>query len=104
MYRALSDAFLVDHAAPQAGIRMLPAKSADEGIVVVWSAADVSAVLGASTRCCSTAAAAAAAAALLLGRPRLADAEGLERGRNLNDGEASRLDQLATRLSSLLQA
>ncbi len=44
MVRALSDAFLVDHAAPQAGIRLLSAKSPDEGIVVTWSASDVSAV------------------------------------------------------------
>lgn len=44
MVRALSDAFLVDHSAPQAGIRALAAKSSDEGIVVTWSASDVSAV------------------------------------------------------------
>lgn len=44
MVRALSDAFLVDHSAPQAGIRLLPAQSPDEGIVVAWSATDVSAV------------------------------------------------------------
>jgi spore germination protein YaaH/flagellar hook assembly protein FlgD len=44
MVRALSDAFLVDHAAPQAGIRVLQAKSPDEGIVVAWSSSDVSKV------------------------------------------------------------
>ncbi len=44
MVKALSNAFLVDHTAPQAGIRLLPAQSLDEGIVVAWSAADVSAV------------------------------------------------------------
>lgn len=44
LVHALSDAFLVDHAAPQAGIAALPATSLDEGIVVAWAAADVSAV------------------------------------------------------------
>ena len=44
MARALSDAFLVDHSAPQAGIRTLPATNPDEGIVVAWSASDISAV------------------------------------------------------------
>jgi len=44
MTRALSDAFLVDHSAPQAGITALPPAYPDEGIVVAWSAADVSAV------------------------------------------------------------
>ena len=44
MVRALSNAFLVDHAAPQSGIRVLPAKNPDEGIVVTWSASDVSKV------------------------------------------------------------
>ncbi|HEY5628752.1 MAG TPA: FlgD immunoglobulin-like domain containing protein, partial [Candidatus Limnocylindrales bacterium] len=44
MVRALSNAFLVDHAAPQAGIRALPVKNTDEGIVVAWAASDVSGV------------------------------------------------------------
>ena len=44
MVRALTDAFLVDHAAPDAGIRALSTKSPDEGIVVAWAASDVSAV------------------------------------------------------------
>lgn len=44
MVHALSDAFLVDHSAPQAGIKALPVKSADEGITVSWSATDVSTV------------------------------------------------------------
>ena len=44
MVRALADAFLVDHAAPEAGIRALSVKYPDEGIVVAWSSADVSAV------------------------------------------------------------
>jgi spore germination protein YaaH/flagellar hook assembly protein FlgD len=44
LYQALSNAFLVDHAAPRAGIRMLPAQAPDEGIVVSWAAADVSGV------------------------------------------------------------
>jgi spore germination protein YaaH/flagellar hook assembly protein FlgD len=44
MVKALADAFVVDHSAPEAGIRILPAKATDEGIVVAWSAADVSAV------------------------------------------------------------
>jgi spore germination protein YaaH/flagellar hook assembly protein FlgD len=42
--RALSDAFLVDHSAPQAGITALPPAAPDEGIAVAWSATDVSAV------------------------------------------------------------
>ncbi len=42
--RALANAFLVDHSAPQAGIRMLPPSVGDEGFTVTWSAADVSAV------------------------------------------------------------
>ncbi|MFN8629438.1 MAG: FlgD immunoglobulin-like domain containing protein [Chloroflexota bacterium] len=44
MVKALSDAFLVDHAAPEAGIKALPIKYTDEGIVVSWAAADVSTV------------------------------------------------------------
>ena len=44
LYRALSDAFLVDHAAPRAGIRMLPPTVGDEGFTVSWVATDVSAV------------------------------------------------------------
>lgn len=44
MVHALSDAFLVDHTAPQAGIKALPPKSPDEGITVSWLATDVSAV------------------------------------------------------------
>jgi spore germination protein YaaH/flagellar hook assembly protein FlgD len=44
MVTALSNAFLVDHAAPRAGIVLLPAKALDEGIVVTWSANDVSGV------------------------------------------------------------
>jgi spore germination protein YaaH/flagellar hook assembly protein FlgD len=42
--RALANAFLVDHSAPQAGIRTLPATTVDEGFTVSWAAADVSAV------------------------------------------------------------
>jgi len=42
--RALANAFLVDHSAPQAGIRLLPPTVGDEGFTVTWSAADVSAV------------------------------------------------------------
>lgn len=44
LYRALSQSFLVDKSAPQAGISMLPARSVDEGFVVGWSAHDTSAV------------------------------------------------------------
>jgi spore germination protein YaaH/flagellar hook assembly protein FlgD len=42
--RALANAFLVDHSAPQAGITLLPPAVGDEGFTVTWSAADVSAV------------------------------------------------------------
>ena len=42
--RALANAFLVDHSAPQSGIRMLPPAVGDEGFTVTWAAADVSAV------------------------------------------------------------
>jgi len=46
LYRAISDSFLVDKAAPQAGVKVLPATEADEGFVVSWSARDVSGVTG----------------------------------------------------------
>jgi spore germination protein YaaH/flagellar hook assembly protein FlgD len=45
LYRALSDAFLGDHSAPRAGIRMLPSTEGDEGFTVSWVATDVSAVV-----------------------------------------------------------
>ncbi len=44
LYRALSQSFLVDKSAPQAGISVLPTTSVDEGFVVRWSAHDTSAV------------------------------------------------------------
>jgi spore germination protein YaaH/flagellar hook assembly protein FlgD len=44
LYRALSDSFLVDRTGPQAGITMLATTQGDEGFVVDWSAADVSAI------------------------------------------------------------
>ncbi len=44
MVHALSNAFLVDHAAPLAGVMMLPVAETDEGFSVGWSAADTSAV------------------------------------------------------------
>ena len=43
-YRALSESFLIDKSAPQAGIVMLPTTTRDEGFVVRWSARDVSRV------------------------------------------------------------
>ena len=44
LYRALSDSFLVDKTAPQAGIEMLPTTTVDEGFVVSWAARDTSAI------------------------------------------------------------
>jgi spore germination protein YaaH/flagellar hook assembly protein FlgD len=44
LYRALSDSFLVDSAAPRAGIEMLTTTQADEGFVVSWAARDTSKV------------------------------------------------------------
>ena len=40
--RALSESFLVDKSAPQAGIRMLATEQGDEGFVVSWVARDTS--------------------------------------------------------------
>ena len=44
LYRAVSESFLVDKAAPQAGVKMLAATQADEGFVVSWTARDATAV------------------------------------------------------------
>ena len=44
LYRAVSESFLVDKAAPQAGVRMLAAAQADEGFVVSWIARDATGV------------------------------------------------------------
>ena len=44
LYRAISDSFLVDKAAPQAGITTLASTQGDEGFVVTWAARDVSAI------------------------------------------------------------
>lgn len=44
LYRAFSEAFLVDKSAPQAGVKMLASTQADEGFVVAWAANDISAV------------------------------------------------------------
>ena len=46
LYRAISDSFLVDKAAPQAGIRVLASTQLDEGFTVTWSARDGSSVRG----------------------------------------------------------
>ena len=46
LYRAISESFLVDKTAPQAGVKVLPATELDEGFVVSWSARDVSGVIG----------------------------------------------------------
>ncbi len=45
LYRAVSDSFLVDKSAPQAGIRMLASTQADEGFVVSWPARDTSRIV-----------------------------------------------------------
>ncbi len=45
LYRALSDSFLVDKAAPVAGIRNVATTQVDEGFVVKWAARDVSSVV-----------------------------------------------------------
>ena len=39
LYRAVSESFLVDKSAPQAGIRMLADRQGDEGFVVSWAGA-----------------------------------------------------------------
>ena len=44
LYRAVSESFLVDKAAPQAGVKILAAAQADEGFVVSWTARDATAV------------------------------------------------------------
>ncbi len=44
LYRAISESFLVDKSAPQAGIRMLASSQPDEGFIVSWAARDVSAI------------------------------------------------------------
>ena len=44
LYRALSDSFLVDKAAPVAGIKALAVTQRDEGFVVWWVAKDVSSI------------------------------------------------------------
>jgi hypothetical protein len=43
-YRALAESFLVDVAAPRAGVRMLAPTQLDEGFVVAWAARDTTAV------------------------------------------------------------
>ena len=45
LYRAVSESFLVDKSAPQAGIRMLASTQGDEGFVVSWPARDTSRVV-----------------------------------------------------------
>ena len=45
LYRAVSESFLVDKSAPQAGIRILAATQGDEGFVVSWTARDTSSVV-----------------------------------------------------------
>jgi spore germination protein YaaH/flagellar hook assembly protein FlgD len=45
LYRAFAESFLVDKAAPQAGIGMLAGAQPDEGFVVTWAAKDVSSVV-----------------------------------------------------------
>jgi spore germination protein YaaH/flagellar hook assembly protein FlgD len=44
LYRAISESFLVDKAAPQAGITVLAAQQLDEGFMVNWSARDATGV------------------------------------------------------------
>ena len=44
LYRAVSESFLVDKAAPQAGVKNLAAKQVDEGFVVSWTARDATVV------------------------------------------------------------
>ena len=44
LYRAISESFLVDKSAPQAGIRILRPDQPDEGFIVSWAARDVSAI------------------------------------------------------------
>ncbi len=44
LYRAISESFLVDKAAPQAGVKTLTAAQTDEGFVVNWTASDATAV------------------------------------------------------------
>src|SRR3954452_23754874 len=44
LYRAFAGSFLVDKTAPQAGISRMPATQGDEGFVVSWAAADLSAI------------------------------------------------------------
>lgn len=44
LYRAYAESFLVDKAAPQAGIRKLPPTIGDEGFVVNWAARDASTI------------------------------------------------------------
>ncbi len=46
LYRAITESFLVDKAAPQAGVRMLAGAQLDEGFVVSWTARDATAVAG----------------------------------------------------------
>jgi spore germination protein YaaH/flagellar hook assembly protein FlgD len=45
LYRALSDSFLVDKSAPQAGVSNLTTTVSDEGFAVRWAAKDVSRVV-----------------------------------------------------------
>ncbi|MEO5966083.1 MAG: FlgD immunoglobulin-like domain containing protein [Candidatus Limnocylindrales bacterium] len=45
LYRALSDSFLVDKAAPNAGVKALASVQRDEGFVVSWAAKDVSSIV-----------------------------------------------------------
>lgn len=44
LYHAISDSFLVDKSAPQAGIRLLSNRQLDEGFVVSWPAQDTSTI------------------------------------------------------------
>ncbi|MDP2350716.1 MAG: glycoside hydrolase family 18 protein, partial [Chloroflexota bacterium] len=44
LYRAISESFLVDKAAPQAGIGLLSSRQLDEGFAVSWTARDATAV------------------------------------------------------------
>ena len=46
LFRALRQAFLLDVAAPRAGIRVLDGTQADEGFTVRWSATDTSRITG----------------------------------------------------------
>ena len=45
LYRAVSESFLVDKSAPQAGIRILAPSQGDEGFIVSWAARDTSSVV-----------------------------------------------------------